>query len=63
MKHDKISDRDRVWVVTRGEGGELRPEIDPELIAALHAGASRGDPPEALVIAAGSAEVAQTRIW
>ena len=63
MKYEKITDHDRVWVVTRGAGGELQREIDARLLAALHPGASAEDIAEAVASAAGSAEVAQTRVW
>ena len=63
MKYEKISDHDRVWVVTRGATGGLQRELDPELFAALHPGATAEEIAEAFVIAAGTAEVAQTRVW
>ena len=63
MKYQKVGDDARVWVVTRGLGGRLQHEVDPELFAALHPGASAEEIAEAFVIAAGTAEVAQTRVW
>ena len=63
MKHEKIGDDARVWVVTRGPTGGLQRAVDPELFAALHPNASAEEIAEAFVIAAASAEVAETRIW
>ena len=63
MKFQKISDKDRVWVVTRGSSGGLQHSVDPQLFAALHPGASAEEIADALVIAAGNAELSETRVW
>ena len=63
MKHEKIGDDARVWVVTRGPNGRLNPAIDPRLFAALHLGMDPAEIPEAMALAAGSAEIAETRVW
>ena len=63
MKFEKISEQDRVWVVTRGSSGGLQHAVDPQLFAALHPGASAEEIADALIVAAGQAEVAETRIW
>ncbi|MFL6829071.1 MAG: hypothetical protein ACJ8D5_00440 [Sphingomicrobium sp.] len=63
MKHEKIDSNARVWIVTRGADGRLQEAIDSELIASLQAGQSYEDIADALVVAAGTAEIAQTRAW
>ena len=57
MKYEKIDDRARVWTLTRDTDGRLREELDEGILATL-------DPmADALVIAAGEQDVADTRIW
>ena len=63
MKHEKIGDDARVWTVTRGPTGRLKPSIDPQLFAALNPGMSSAQIEEAIAIAAGTAEIAETRAW
>ena len=63
MKHEKIGDDARVWVVTRGPNGRLQHQLDREAFEALHPGMDPAEIPDALAIAAGSAEVAETRVW
>ena len=63
MKHEKIGDDARVWVVTRGPNGRLSPAVDPRLLAALNPGMGSAEIAEAIALAAGTAEIAETRIW
>ena len=63
MKHEKIGDHDRVWTVTRGPTGRLAPTIDPRLFAALNPGMGAAEIAEAIALAAGAAEIAETRVW
>ena len=57
MKYEKIDDRARVWTITRGTDGRLRKELDEGILATLDPRA------DALVIAAGEQEIAETRAW
>ena len=57
MKHEKIGDDARVWVVTRGPDGRLRHELDREAFEALNPGMGMAEIADAL------AEVAETRVW
>jgi hypothetical protein len=58
MKHQPIGDRDRVWTVTRGEDGELKAELDPNLLERLSEARSAKE-----VVAVLSDEIARTRDW
>lgn len=57
MKHEKIDNRARVWVVTLGPDGRLEDRVDPELLARL-ANSSPEEAAEAL-----GKEIARTRAW
>ena len=63
MKYEKIDGKERVWVVKRGPNGKLVGQLDPQLFAALHPELSEDELAEAIVIAAGTAEIAETRAW
>jgi hypothetical protein len=63
MKHEKIDDKARVWMITRGSDGRLHDELDPRFLAALRNADSAEDVAEAVVIAAGELEIAETRAW
>jgi hypothetical protein len=63
MKLEKIDDKSRVWIVMRGPDGGLQEEIDVDLVASLRPGQSYDEIADALVIAAGTAEIAETRAW
>jgi hypothetical protein len=63
MKHQKIEDSARVWMVTRGPDGRLHDELDPRFLAALGAAGSAEEVADVLVVAAGEMEVAETRLW
>ena len=63
MKHEKIDSKARVWTVVRGPDGRLHDQLDPRLLAALENAQSAGDIAEAIVVAAGAIEIAQTRAW
>ena len=63
MKYEKIDGNERVWVVKRGPDGKLTEQLDPQLFAALHPELSEEELADAIVIAAGTAEIAQTRAW
>jgi hypothetical protein len=49
-----------VWTVKRGTDGKLKGELDRQLLASLYPGLSDE---EIAVIAAGTAEIAETRVW
>ena len=40
MKHEKIEDSARVWMVTLGPDGKLQEQLDPQFVAALGNGES-----------------------
>lgn len=63
MKYEKIDGKERVWVVKRGPDGRLREQLDPQLFAALHPELSEQELVDAMIIAAGTAEIAETRAW
>ena len=63
MKHSKIDDKARVWVVTLDDDGRLQQEVDPDLLAQLNPGMSAEDIADALIVAAGEMDVSQTRAW
>ena len=63
MKYEKIDGNERVWVVKRGPDGRLKEQLDPQLFAALHPELSEDELADALAIAAGTAEIAETRAW
>ena len=63
MKFEKIDGKERVWVVKRGPDGKLKGQLDPQLFAALHPELTADELADALVIAAGTAEIAETRAW
>lgn len=63
MKQDEIDDRARVWIVTRGSDGRLEERFDPGLLVKLNPGYSAEQIADALVIAAGSFDLAETRLW
>ena len=46
-----IDDKTRVWTVTRGADGRLEEHLDPSRLA------------EAMIIAEGERELAETRAW
>jgi hypothetical protein len=60
MKFERIDSKARVWTVKRGHDGKLKGELDTQLLASLYPGLSQED---IAVIAQGTAEIAQTRLW
>ena len=50
MKHERIDNKARVWIVTRGQDGKLHEELDPNCLATL----SRRELQR---------EIAETRVW
>lgn len=63
MKHQKIEDSARVWMVTLGPDGKLQEQLDPQFVAALGNGHSAREVAELLATAAGEMEIAETRLW
>ena len=63
MKHQQIDDKDRVWTVRRGADGRLHEQLDAKLLARIHPGLSAEEIADALVIAAGEAEIDENRAW
>ena len=63
MKHEKIDDKARVWIVTRGSDGRLEDRVNPQFLTQLGAACSAQDVADVLAIAAGQAEVGENRAW
>ena len=63
MKHQKISDRARVWVVTLGTDGRLQEQLDPQFLNSLGTACSSEEVADILVNAAGEMELAENRLW
>lgn len=59
VKHEKIDDRARIWILARGPDGKLHASIDPALLATP----SADDIADTLIKAAGNFEIAETRLW
>lgn len=62
MEQQNIDRRARVWVVVRGPDGRMQEQLDPEYLASLDP-AEAAEIEDALIVAAGKTEVAQTRVW
>lgn len=68
MKLEKIDDKARVWILTRGEDGKLQESIDetrldPQFLGAIGAAATAKELANVIAIAAGELEVAEKRAW
>ena len=63
MRHEVIDDKARVWVVVRGKDGKLQEELDPAFLLKLNPGRSAEQIADALVLAAGTIDVEETRLW
>jgi len=58
MKHERIDNKARVWVVTLGDDGRLKEQLDPELLARLNTASSPNEVDQAI-----GKEIARTRAW
>jgi hypothetical protein len=68
MKLEKIDDKARVWILTRGDDGKLREQLDetrldPQFLSAIGAAATAEEVADVIAIAAGRMELAETRAW
>ena len=68
MKLEKIDDKARVWILTRGEDGKLQESIDetrldPQFLSAIGAAATVEELADVIATAAGQLEVAEKRAW
>ena len=68
MKLEKIDDKARVWILTRGDDGKLREKLDetrldPQFLSAIGAAATAEEVADVIAIAAGRMELAETRAW
>jgi hypothetical protein len=63
MKHQKIGDRARVWILSRAPDGRLQEELDPQFLSAIGAAASAEEVADLIAVAAGEMEIAETRAW
>jgi hypothetical protein len=59
----EIDSRARVWTLTRGADGTLAEEFDLERLLKLNPGQSAEQIADALVVAAGIADIEETRAW
>jgi len=68
MKLEKIDDKARVWIITRGDDGKLREQLDetrldPQFLSAIGAAATAEEVADVIAIVAGRMELAETRAW
>ena len=63
MKHQKIDDKARVWILSRGPDGRLQEELDPQFLSVIGAAATAEDVADVIAIAAGRMELAENRLW
>ena len=63
MKHEKLDDKARVWMITRGSDGRLQECLDPHFLTQLGAACTAEDVANILAVAAGQEEVRQNRAW
>jgi hypothetical protein len=68
MKLEKIDDKARVWILTRGDDGKLREQLDetrldPQFLSAIGAAATAEEVADVIAIVAGRMELAETRAW
>jgi hypothetical protein len=59
----EVTDKARVWTVTRGEDGKLEEELDLDRLMRLNPGHSAEQVADALVLAAAISDVEETRCW
>jgi hypothetical protein len=62
MKREQIDSKAHVWRVTRGTDGKLRAQIDAALLAELRPELTPAEIAD-LLLAAGEAEIARSRLW
>jgi len=58
-----ISDKARVWSVTRGPDGKLEERLDPALLARAGEAAWIDEVIDALIDAAAEQDIAENRVW
>jgi hypothetical protein len=58
-----VDDSARVWVITRGPGGRLQEQLDPQFLTTLGTASSAQEVADVLVTAAGEMEIAESRLW
>ena len=68
MKHQKIDDKARVWILTRGTDGKLQEQLDetrldPQFLSAIGAAATAEEVADVIAIAAGRMDLAENRLW
>jgi hypothetical protein len=68
MKLEKIDDKARVWILTRGDDGKLEECIDetrfdPQFLSAIGTAASADEVADLIAIAAGEMELDENRLW
>jgi hypothetical protein len=68
MRFEKIDDKARVWILTRGPSGKLQDQLDesrldPQFLNAIGAAATAEEVADVIAIAAGQMELAENRAW
>ena len=68
MRFEKIDDKARVWILTRGPSGKLQDQLDesrldPQFLNAIGAAATAKEVADVIAIAAGQMELAENRAW
>lgn len=63
MEHQKIDDKARVWILSRGRDGRLQEQLDPQFLTTLGAAHTAEEIADIIAIAAGEMEVAESRAW
>ena len=59
----EVTDKSRVWTVTRGEDGKLEEELDLDRLLKMSPRHSAEQIADALVLAAAMVDVEETRCW
>lgn len=60
---EQIDDRARVWIIERGNDGQLAERVDPGLLPGSTRTSEIDQMIEALLVAAAEQDVAETRTW
>ncbi|MFL6721384.1 MAG: hypothetical protein ACJ8FT_06225 [Sphingomonas sp.] len=63
MKHQSISDRAKVWTVTRGPDGRLEEQLEPQHLTSLGFPCIASEIADEIVTEAGERHIAATRFW
>ena len=59
----EVTEKARVWSVTLGEDGKLKDELDLDRLMKMNPGHSPEQIADALVLAAATADIEESRLW